>query len=529
MTVTDANLFLGRLLPESFPKIFGPNEDEPLDIEATKSAFLSLAEQINKETGHTKTPEEIALGFIEVANESMAKPIRLLTEARGFDTSAHHLASFGGAGGQHACAIASMLSIQTVIIHRYSSILSAYGMALANLVHEAQEPATGAVDEGSLLSILSRVDKLKLRVSEALMKDGVPADLVNYEVYLNLRYQGTDNTLMVLEPKDGDFLGAFFIEHHREFGFTFPDRQVLIEDIRVRGIGESLALPAESPHAELRQVPKKNVGLDQISDRTPVTFASTGTTETPVFQLDCLSPGTVISGPAIIIDSTQTLVVEPGSTATILSKHVLLEVPAKEKKVVSSDVIDPVRLSVFGHRFMAIAEQMGRMFQKTSVSTNIKERLDFSCAVFSPDGKLVANAPHVPVHLGKFSMTRTTFLRHNPRHLADSSHGWLGSMEYAVRWQHERLRGKLQPGDHICTNHPSAGGTHLPDITIITPVWDNVGENIIFYVASRGHHAEIGGIHPGSMPSDSRVLYEEGAMTMGKYLTPDAWCPVTDN
>ncbi|KAF2168598.1 hypothetical protein M409DRAFT_65506 [Zasmidium cellare ATCC 36951] len=489
LTTTDANLFLGRLLPDSFPKIFGPNENEALDVEVTRTKFQEMTDKINAETGQSKTPEEIALGFIEVANEAMAKPIRLLTEARGFDTSTHHLASFGGAGGQHACAIASSLSIRTVIIHRYSSILSAYGMALADLVQEAQEPASGVFDATTQAQIRKRAAALKVKVVDALADDGVPADHIRYEVYLNLRYQGTDNTLMVLEPEDGDFLSAFYAEHKREFSFTFPERKVLIEDIRVRGIGGSLSLPAEDPHAELRTIVKKPVLAGQESSRSPVTFASTGTVDTPVFKLEHLEPGHAIAGPAIIIDSTQTLLVEPEATATILSRHIILDIPAKAKKTLSADVVDPIRLSVFGYRFMAIAEQMGRMFQKTSVSTNIKERLDFSCAVFSPDGKLVANAPHVPVHLG--------------------------SMEYAVRYQHEELRGQLKPGDHICTNHPLAGGTHLPDITIITPVFDDAGDKIIFYVASRGHHAEIGGIHPGSMPSDSRMLYEEGAMTMG--------------
>ncbi|KAF7190774.1 hypothetical protein HII31_07933 [Pseudocercospora fuligena] len=488
LTTTDANLLLGRLLPESFPKIFGPAENEALDAEIVRKKFEELSEQINAETKQAKTPEDIALGFIEVANEAMAKPIRLLTEARGYDTAAHHLASFGGAGGQHACAIASSLGIRTVIIHRYSSILSAYGMQLADLVHEAQEPASGVVDETTLPGLRERIEILKMRVASALSNDGVHIDSVRNEVYLNVRYQGTDNTLMVLEPEDGDFLGAFFAQHKREFSFSFPDRKVLIEDIRVRGIGSLLSLPSEDPHAELRAI-TKHPPLAKKSTTTRVTFASTGPVDAPVYLLKDLNSGTVLTGPAMIIDETQTLVVEPDATATVLSKHVVSEVPPRARQIVSADVVDPIRLSVFGHRFMAIAEQMGRMFQKTSVSTNIKERLDFSCAVFSPDGKLVANAPHVPVHLG--------------------------SMEYAVRYQHETLQGQLRPGDHICTNHPSAGGTHLPDITIITPVWDDQGKQIIFYVASRGHHAEIVGIHPGSMPSDSRMLYEEGAMTMG--------------
>ncbi|KAL2866076.1 Hydantoinase B/oxoprolinase-domain-containing protein [Aspergillus lucknowensis] len=489
LTVTDANLFLGRLLPDYFPKIFGPNENEPLDVEIVRRKFTELANQINTETGQNKTPEEIALGFIQVANESMAKPIRALTEARGFDTSAHNLACFGGAGGQHACAIASSLSIQTVIIHRYSSILSAYGMALADVVHEAQEPASGVLTEQAMASINERISTLKSKVTAAFVSDGIEASQVSHEVYLNLRYQGTDNALMVLQPDNGDFLAAFVKEHHREFSFTFPGRNVLVEDIRVRGVGKATSVPSEAPQKELASIASQPISSEKQDDSSLVYFAATGSTTTPVFFLDKLQPGSLIKGPAMIIDKTQTVVVEPNATATILSRHVILNVQSSKKQTADATVVDPIKLSIFGHRFMSVADQMSRMFQKTSVSTNIKERLDFSCAVFSPDGKLVANAPNVPVHLG--------------------------SMEYAVRYQHQQYKGQLKPGDHILTNHPLAGGTHLPDITIVTPVWSQDGSRIIFYVASRGHHAEIGGIAPGSMPSNSKMLYEEGAMTMG--------------
>ncbi|OJJ74007.1 hypothetical protein ASPBRDRAFT_41793 [Aspergillus brasiliensis CBS 101740] len=489
LTVTDANLFLGRLLPEYFPKIFGPNEDEPLDVEVTRQKFTELADKINAETGHRKTPEEIALGFIQVANESMAKPIRALTEARGYDTSAHNLACFGGAGGQHACAIASSLSIKTVIIHRYSSILSAYGMALADVVHEAQEPASGVLTTSAMETINHRIEALKSKVTEALTTDGIEETRIQYEVYLNLRYQGTDNTLMVIRPDNGDFGAAFIKEHQREFSFTFPGRNILVEDIRVRGVGKAISVPPEAPQPELRSITTLTIGKESQDDSTEVYFVGVGRVPTPVFFLEHLKPGSFIQGPAMIIDKTQTIVVEPHASATILSRHVILNVQSIKNQLDNATMVDPIKLSIFGHRFMSVADQMSRMFQKTSVSTNIKERLDFSCAVFSPDGKLVANAPNVPVHLG--------------------------SMEYAVRYQHEQYGGDLKPGDHILTNHPLAGGTHLPDITIITPVWDQQGSKIIFYVASRGHHAEIGGIAPGSMPSDSKMLYEEGAMTMG--------------
>ncbi|KAJ5654151.1 hypothetical protein N7490_001154 [Penicillium lividum] len=489
LTVTDANLFLGRLLPEYFPKIFGPNENQSLNVEVTRTKFTELAKQINAETFQDKSPEEIALGFIQVANESMCKPIRALTEARGYDTSTHNLACFGGAGGQHACAIASSLSIGTVIIHRYSSILSAYGMALADVVHESQEPASGVLDEVAIQSIRQRIVNLKAKVTGGLTIDGIDATQVQHEVYLNLRYQGTDNLLMIMEPEHGDFGAEFIKEHQREFSFTFPGRNILVEDIRVRGVGKATSITPEAPQKELKSLVVQPIGAENQDDSSSVYFAGVGQTTTPVFFLSNLRAGSSIQGPAMIIDNTQTIVVEPNATATILARHVILNVQSSKKQTDDATVVDPIKLSIFGHRFMSVADQMSRMFQKTSVSTNIKERLDFSCAVFSPDGKLVANAPNVPVHLG--------------------------SMEYAVRYQHEQYGGDLKPGDHILTNHPLAGGTHLPDITIITPVWDHGGDNIIFYVASRGHHAEIGGTSPGSMPSNSKMLYEEGAMTMG--------------
>lgn len=400
LTVTDANLFLGRLLPEYFPKIFGPNENEPLDVEVTRQKFTELADQINAETGQKKTPEEIALGFIQVANESMAKPIRALTEARGYDTSAHNLACFGGAGGQHACAIASSLSIGTVIIHRYSSILSAYGMALADVVHEAQEPASGVLDSAALQTITQRVSALRSKVTTALSSDGIDETQIQHEIYLNLRYQGTDNTLMVLEPENGDFIAEFVKEHQREFSFTFPGRNILVEDIRVRGVGKATSFTPEAPQKELNSTASIPVGSEKQDDSSSVYFAGVGQMNTPVFFLNNLQPGTFIQGPAMIIDNTQTIVVEPNATAKILSRHVILDVKSSKKQIDDATVVDPIKLSIFGHRFMSVADQMSRMFQKTSVSTNIKERLDFSCAVFSPDGKLVANAPNVPVHLG---------------------------------------------------------------------------------------------------------------------------------
>lgn len=398
LTISDANAVTGSLLPDYFPKIFGKGEDEPLNIEVTKVMFTELAEQISRETGQSKSPEEVAIGFIDVANESMAKPIRALTEARGFDTAQHTLACFGGAGGQHACAIAASLSIRRVIIHRYSSILSAYGMALADVVHEVQRPASGGFT--TVASIQAIIDDMRAEVEKELIVDGIAKNRIHCEVYLNLRYKVTDNSLMILEPADKDFLAEFTRQHQREYSFTFPEKDVLMDDIRVRGIGYSMEQNIESPYPELHSLQKFDATPSDSIAKSDLYFAHHGWVSSPIYLLQNLKPGCMVQGPATIIDKTQTRIVEPLVRATILGSHVVLDLPAKTTTTLSKTTIDPIKLSISGHRFMSIAEQMGRTFQKTAVSTNIKERLDFSCAMFSPDGSLVANAPHVPVHLG---------------------------------------------------------------------------------------------------------------------------------
>jgi 5-oxoprolinase (ATP-hydrolysing) len=495
LTATDANLFLGRLLPAYFPKIFGPNEDQPLDQEITVRKFQELTDSINKEQiekGQAQfSPEEVALGFLKVADESMARPVRNLTEARGFETSSHHLASFGGAGGQHACSVAATLGISRIIIHKYSSILSAYGLALADVVKEAQEPVS--VEYLSSQSQLrKKFESIITRSTSDLLAQGFKLDKIQHQLYLNMRYQGSDTNLMILKPDTWDFASEFKERHRREFGFTF-EKPLLVDDVRVRSIASSDNHAENSPAVQLKAGPVKDI-VQGPRETTKVYFDSTGRIDTPVYLLHSIEKYARINGPAIIIDETQTIVVAPNAVANVLETCIVLDLKdekSQERKPSSSLAtneipIDPVRLSIFGHRFMSIAEQMGRTLQKTSVSTNIKERLDFSCALFSPDGGLVANAPHVPVHLG--------------------------SMQFAVRYQHERWRGQLKDGDVLVSNHPSCGGTHLPDITVITPVFDRPGgSEIVFYVASRGHHADIGGLLPGSMPPKSTELWQEGA------------------
>jgi 5-oxoprolinase (ATP-hydrolysing) len=497
LTVTDANLFLGRLLPEYFPHIFGPNEDQPLDLEVTMKLFNELTDKINterREKGQPEyTAEEIALGFLKVADESMARPIRNLTEARGYETASHHLACFGGAGGQHACSVAASLGISRIIIHKYSSVLSAYGLALAEVVKESQEPVS-ADYHASQSTLQKRFDAMTKAATEEMVTQGFRADQVHHELYLNMRYEGSDTSLMILKPEeDSGFLDQFRERHRREFGFN-SERAVLVDDIRVRTIASSKMRTEKSPLVQLKEASLKDVSRPPDNVTKAYFDGHSSRIDTPVYLLDKLEKSTRVHGPAVIIDKTQTIVVVPSAVASILETCVVIDL--KDTKTDASAVsdessnIDPIRLSIFGHRFMSIAEQMGRTLQKTSVSTNIKERLDFSCALFSPDGGLVANAPHVPVHLG--------------------------SMQFAVRYQHQKWLGNLKDGDVLVANHPSCGGTHLPDITVITPVFDRPGgTEIMFYVASRGHHADIGGILPGSMPPKSTELWQEGAAIEG--------------
>lgn len=462
LTVTDANLFLGRLLPEYFPKIFGPHEDQPLDREITTKLFGELRDKINADQEVHYTPEEIALGFLKVADESMTRPIRNLTEARGFETAAHHLACFGGAGGQHACNVAASLGISRIIVHKYSSILSAYGLALADIVHEVQEPMA-AEYYSAKSSITKRLYALQQRSETHLSGQGFGPHQLTHQLFLNMRYEGSDTSLMILQPEDGDFAATFVERHRREFSFAL-DRPVLVDDVRVRSVAASRSITEKSPLRQLRDATLRTASTP--TQVTPVYFeAGSGYVDTPVYQLRTLGKDVRLHGPAIIIDETQTIVVAPNAIASVLQTCLVIDLESDEAKAKAAAAdavtqVDPIRLTIFGHRFMSVAEQMGRTLQKTAVSTNIKERLDFSCALFSPDGGLVANAPHVPVHLG--------------------------SMQFAVRFQHQRWLGKLKEGDVLVANHPISGGTHLPDVTVVTPVFARGTEEIIFYVASRG-------------------------------------------
>lgn len=489
LAVTDANVLLGRVIPKFFPSIFGPHEDEPLDVDAAHKTFDILSANINAHrmeqdpSSKEMSVEEVALGFLDVANEAMCRPIRQLTEMKGYETGQHTLACFGGAGPQHACAIARSLGIKEVIVHRYCGILSAYGMGLADIVEEVQEPFAAVYGPEAMQEVFKRAQSLTAQVKQRLFHQGFREDNIEAELLLNLRYDGTDTIMTVSAPSDGskDYAAEFVKKFRREYGFELKRRSILITDVRIHGVGYTNILkPTELVKASGQPQPEK------LQHKV---YFGTGWHDTSVYMLEKLGYGHVIGGPAVIMNGNSTIVVEPGCKASITKYgNVLIEVAVHTRMADKGlgkvgTKADVVQLSIFNNRFMGIAEQMGRTLQRTSISTNIKERLDFSCALFSPDGGLVANAPHVPVHLGAMSST--------------------------VKWQLEHWGKDLKEGDVLVTNHPAAGGSHLPDITVITPVFR--GGRIIFFVASRGHHAEIGGITPGSMPPFSKAIWEEGA------------------
>ncbi|KAK1149613.1 hypothetical protein N8T08_005162 [Aspergillus melleus] len=485
LTVTDANLFLGRLVLSAFPPIFGKDANEPLDYQVTARKFEDITKEINIQTGQNLSAEEVASGFLNVANETMTRPIRNATEARGFHPEHHNLVSFGGAGGQHACSIATRLGIRRVLIHKHSSILSAVGISQADLQYELVEPYVGSFNLGALPGIRARFGALKDKVKEELVGQGASVERIKFDESLSLRYKGTDTNLVISKPADENYGAAFRAAHLREFAFVL-ERDIIVDSVHVRGTGDSSSgVWSASPFEGLEQILNdQNQALANTSQKV---FLEGAWEDVPVHKLESLSNHAIVSGPALIIDSTQTILVGPQWQGYILPEHVILERVTDATPLspeILSETINPIQLSIFSHRFMSIAEQMGNTLQRTSISTSIKERLDFSCAIFSPDGKLVANAPHIPIHLG--------------------------SMQYAIQYQHHLWKGKLCPGDVLMTNHPECGGTHLPDVTVVTPVFAKDSATLMFYVAARGHHTDIGGKGITSMMPDSKELWEEG-------------------
>ncbi len=472
LTVTDCNVMLGKLNADHFPHVFGPNADAPLDADIVKTKFAALAADI----GDGRSPEEVAEGFLRIAVENMANAIKKISVQRGYDVTRYTLASFGGAGGQHACLVADALGMKTVMIHPYAGVLSAYGMGLADIrsLREAQ------FDAG-----LDRLETAEQRLSEMaeaakseVLDQGIPDSRIRIEQRAHLRYDGAHQSLSVPFGSAEALVAAFDAAHRAQFGFAAPDRRLVFEMLEVEAIGETDAPDPPKPISGPMPTPIGEIGVHVDGARQPC----------PLFDRDALPAGATVAGPAVITEPTGTNMIEPGWQGRIdgLGNLILDRVIAKARETALGTEADPVMLEVFNNLFMNIADQMGATLQNTAYSVNIKERLDFSCALFDSEGNLVANAPHVPVHLG--------------------------SMSEAVRTVARLNDGAIQPGDALMLNAPFNGGTHLPDVTVITPVFDVDETRILFWVGSRGHHADIGGRTPGSGPPDSTRIEEEGVV-----------------
>ena len=478
LTVTDCNVMLGKLRPEFFPKVFGPNADQPLDAEAVARGFEAVSAQIEAATGKAMTPQEVAEGFVTIAVENMAKAVRQISIQRGYDVTRYVLACFGGAGGQHACLVADALSMTKVMIHPFAGVLSAYGMGLADLRLIREETVERPLDAAGDLA--ERAAVLAAEAEAALRAQDVPMASVETVASLRVKYAGTDTPLVV---PFGDRVREEFEElHQRRFGFTSPTTALVVETLSVEAIG----------HSDAGSEPDFESGASRSAE--PLAMAEVrmagANHKTPVFDREALAIGAEILGPAIIREATGTTVVEPGWRAAVDAHlNLILDrvVALPARRAIGTEA-DPVMLEVFNNLFMAVAEEMGFALQNTAYSVNIKERLDFSCALFSRDGDLIANAPHMPVHLGS-----------------------MGESVRAIRDGREHDGRGMQPGDVYMLNAPYNGGTHLPDVTVVMPVFDAAG-SLLFYVAARGHQGDIGGITPGSMPPTSKTVEEEGVL-----------------
>ena len=474
LTVTDANVMVGKLVPAFFPKIFGPTQDQPLDAEVVREGFAALAAEI----GDGREAARVADGFIRIAVENMANAILSISVQRGYDVTDYVLNTFGGAGGQHACLVADALGIGSVLIHPLSGVLSAYGMGLAELKATRSRAVLRLLDAEGLAAAEALAAPLADDAKAELAGQGVARNAIRISVLAHLRYLGTDSSLPVPLGTLAELKSAFEAMHRQRFGFISPDRPIEIEAIEVEALGGG-----DHPHE-----PDLPLSIDELPESQTMTRLFTGGTwhDAPVFLRVGLEPGHCVAGPALIIEPHQTVVIEPHWQAEVTAKNHLLLTRAtkRETRTALGTNVDPVLLEVFNKRFTSIAEQMGYALQNTARSVNIKERLDFSCAIFDGEGRLVANAPHIPVHLG--------------------------SMDRSVETIRREVGTDLKRGDVWMLNAPYNGGTHLPDITVVTPVFATSGAEILFFVAARGHHADIGGIAPGSMSPKATRIEEEG-------------------
>ena len=481
LCVTDCNVMLGTLQPAFFPHVFGPGQDQPLDADAVREKFAALAAEIRDATGDERTPAEVAAGFLKIAVENMTNAIKKISVQRGYDVTGYTLNCFGGAGGQHACLVADALGMTTVLIHPFAGVLSAYGMGLADIRALRERAVEAPLDDALMTQLAVVLDDLAAQAEAELREQDIPDARIELVRRAHVRYEGSDTPHAIDFGTPEEMTARFEDAHHRHYGFIMPSKRLIVEAAAVEGIGVMAETrePDRSDRAASGDVPRLAVATAHMEGRAR---------ETPVFDRDALAPGNRVTGPAIIREQTATTVVEPGWQAELTAKgHLVLArvIPLERTFAVGTDC-DPVMLEVFNNLFMSIAEQMGVTLENTAYSVNIKERLDFSCALFDPDGMLVANAPHIPIHLGSMGQSVRTVLTEN--------------------------RGAIKPGDVYVVNAPYNGGTHLPDVTVITPIFDEAGREILFFVASRGHHADIGGRTPGSTPPDSRTVEEEGIL-----------------
>ncbi|MBK8529603.1 MAG: hydantoinase B/oxoprolinase family protein [Rubrivivax sp.] len=479
LATTDANVLLGKIQPAYFPKVFGPGADEALDREGVVQRFTQLAAEVQQATGRPTTPEGLAEGFLQIAVQNMANAIKRISVARGYDVTQYTLQCFGGAGGQHACGVADALGMTRVFVHPLAGVLSAYGMGLADQIAMREASVEQSLDASGLAAAAAQLQSLAAAASDELTEQGVDRTDIQLRRRIHVRYQGTDTALVVDFGDAASIQAAFEVDYRQRFAFLMPDRTLVIEAVSVEAVapGEGFEAPASHTAAPQRPEPMARVRMHcgQWFDAA-------------LYDREQLDAGASIDGPAILAERNATTVVEPGWRARLMAGGAveLARVrPRSNQHAIGTDA-DPVMLEVFNNLFMNIAEQMGLRLQNTAYSVNIKERLDFSCALFSAAGELIANAPHMPVHLGSMSESIKTVIARNP---------------------------DMQPGDVFVLNDPYHGGTHLPDVTVVTPVYlDGSDAKPSFYVASRGHHADIGGSTPGSMPPFSTTIAEEGVL-----------------
>ncbi|MDE8349807.1 MAG: hydantoinase B/oxoprolinase family protein [Acidocella sp.] len=481
LTVTDANVLVGKIQPSHFPAIFGPNGNAVLDAEVVHTQFAALAAEVAAATGIARSAAECAEGFIAIAVANMAHAIRQITVQRGRNPADFVLTSFGGAGGQHACLVADELGMDRIFIHPLAGVLSAYGMGLADFIVLREQAVEIALMPDALGALGNVAATLETSAVAALQAQDVEPSQIQTKRFVHLRYDGTDAPLPVKLTSHTAMVTEFEVAHQRLFGFVMPDRLIIAETISVEAMAPGDAVVETT-------LASRTDGVCQPIDTVQI-FTAGAVHDAPVFERAALLAGDRLSGPAMIREANATTIVEPGWQAQVTAQnHVILQRITPRQNAVVEDVsrADPVLLELFNNLFMAIAEQCGTVLRNTAQSVNIKERLDFSCAIFDADGGLIANAPHVPVHLG--------------------------AMGESVRHVISARGNTLQPGDAVALNNPFAGGTHLPDITLVTPVFDETGTALRFFVACRGHHADVGGTTPGSTPPFSKTLEDEGVV-----------------